>query len=269
MVVLTIFVLLALFVVSNVIVGDISKIVEIVRPSDNKVYYYEKERSERYKAYAKANAELSEDEVIWHVNADLDLPHYKKVNNIPVVDNDFVLVNKHNALPKDFVPDDLVTLPGGEKLKSYAAEALIKMQQDAKNDGEEFLPRSGYRSAETQNDLYNGYLRIDPQETVDTYSAKPRYSEHQLALAMDLNVPNGDKLAAFTGTSQADWVAKNCYKYGFIVRYTEENKHITGYMAEPWHVRYVGIDVATQIRELGFTSYEEYYVKYIQHSPPE
>lgn len=179
-----------------------------------------------------------------------------------------VLVNKKYALPRDYVPDDLVEpdVPfifeeklEKRKLRREAAEALEALFEAAKEDGILLAGVSGYRSYETQKSLYNAYVKRDGREAADRYSARPGHSEHSTGLAIDVSGIDG-KCAAndcFADTAEAKWLAEHAYDYGFIIRYPEGKEDITGYKYEPWHLRYVGVDVAREIRDLGVTL-EEY-----------
>jgi LAS superfamily LD-carboxypeptidase LdcB len=199
------------------------------------------------------------------VDADLDLTYYSDSHKAKNRKGTTALVNKYNSLPSDYKPANLVSV-GRTQLRSEAAKAFTKMQKAAKNNGTGFIAQSGYRSYSTQSQLYNGYKSSDPGG-VDTYSARPGYSEHQTGLAIDVNVSIGN-LNNFTGTAASRWVAKNAYKYGYIVRYTEANKKWTGYMAESWHLRYIGTEHAAKMKSTAARCYEEYWVKYISHVEP-
>lgn len=179
-----------------------------------------------------------------------------------------VLVNKKFALPKDYVPEDLVEpdVPfifeeklEKRKLRKEAAEALEKLFAAAEEDGILLAGVSGYRSYDTQKGLYNWYVNRDGREAADRYSARPGHSEHSTGLAMDVSGIDGKCAATdcFGETEEAAWLAENVYDYGFIIRYPEGKEHITGYKYEPWHLRYVGVEIAREIRELGLTL-EEY-----------
>ena len=89
----------------------------------------------------------------------------------------------------------------------------------------------------------NGY----GQASADTFSARPGHSEHQTGLAIDVNSVDD----SFRGTPEAIWLADNCYKYGFIIRYPEGKEGITGYKYEPWHIRYVGSEIAKKVHDAG------------------
>ena len=97
------------------------------------------------------------------------------------------------------------------------------------------------------------YCAEDGRAAADTYSARPGHSEHQTGLAIDLN----DVTDNFGNSREGKWVAAHCHEYGFIIRYPKGKQKITGYMYEPWHVRYVGVKLATKIHDSGLTL-EEY-----------
>lgn len=153
------------------------------------------------------------------------------------------MVNKKYSLPSDYNP-------GTNKI---AYNALTKMQTDASNQGYSLPLLSGFRSYNTQANLYNRYVSIDGEAVASTYSAKPGHFEHQTGLAFDVGQINDN----FGNTPSGIWLANNCYKYGFIIRYLKGKESITGYKYEPWHIRYVGVDVATSIYNSGITL-EEY-----------
>lgn len=204
-------------------------------------------------------------ELIEYINSKAYLPPYE---NEEKADTDkygyLVLVNKYYKLAEDYKPDDLVEVEsnyGRGFLRKEAYEAYKKMQDDAEKEGLSMYITSPYRSYDTQYKLYNYYLSIDPQEVVDTYSARPGNSEHQLGLAIDI-LKAGYDFGNFYQTKEAEWLKENAYKYGFIFRYPEDKVDITGYKFEPWHYRYVG-EIAKDVYDSGLT-YDEYFEKYIK-----
>lgn len=154
-----------------------------------------------------------------------------------------LIANKTYALPADYDP--------GIDPTAYAA--LNEMFAGAAQDGITLWIASGYRSYATQNWLYNNYVAMDGKAAADTYSARPGHSEHQTGLAFDLN----DVSDYFANTDEGIWLANNCWKYGFIIRYPAGKEAKTGYKYEPWHVRYLGRDVAKAVYESGLCL-EEY-----------
>ncbi len=161
-----------------------------------------------------------------------------------------VVVNKHRPLdPQSYLPKPLSRIQA-ERMRSDAAEAYKKMVRDAKAGGVNIVAVSGYRSYNTQAGLYDNYVQQYGQETADTIAARPGHSEHQTGLAMD--VGNASGMCAlqdcFEGTPVGAWVAANAHTYGFIIRYPKGEEDVTGYTYEPWHIRYVGPQLAEEMR---------------------
>lgn len=154
--------------------------------------------------------------------------------------NGILIANKTYSLPKDYNPG---------KILPDAQAAFNTMQADAKKAGLSLSICSGFRSYDYQNQLYNGYVARDGKAAADTYSARAGHSEHQTGLAMDINYAS----SAFTNTPEAKWLAANCYKYGFILRYPKGKENITGYQYESWHVRYLGKQLAKEVYDSGLT----------------
>ena len=180
-----------------------------------------------------------------------------------------VLINKEFGLPEDYSPTDLVypDVPflfkekiEKRQMRSEAAGALEELFAAAKKDGIYLAGVSAYRSTKTQTALFNRYVKKDGLEKAKTYSAEPGHSEHTTGLAIDVSGSTG-KCAAescFGDTDEAQWLDKHATEYGFIIRYPEGKEKITGYKYEPWHLRYVGKQMARDIAERGITL-EEYY----------
>ena len=181
-----------------------------------------------------------------------------------------MVVNKTRNLSSSYVPEDLVPLDGipttlknpeVNQLRKVAYEALKELFLKAKEEKSfELYARSGYRSYYTQVDLYNSYVSNHGQEAADTFSAKPGQSEHQTGLAMDITCEAMNFLLddTFFDTEEGKWVAENAHRFGFIIRYPKGKEDITGYQYEPWHLRYVGETIATEIYEKQITL-EEYF----------
>ena len=121
---------------------------------------------------------------------------------------------------------------------------------------------SAYRSYQYQKDLFDRYVARDGLKAAERYSARPGQSEHQTGLAIDVSVPN-DSFLNFGGSIESEWINTNAHRFGFIVRYKEGKEAITGYMPEPWHLRYLEKDLAGKVYESKLT-YDEYYLTYIQ-----
>lgn len=174
-----------------------------------------------------------------------------------------VLVNKiHPLVPADWAPDDLVrpdiaTLGGNDELRPEAARALEDLAAAAEDaTGDELVLVSAYRSADYQRHLYARYVDAHGRRAADTFSARAGHSEHQTGLAADV-AEEGTPYTRFGETGTGRWVAGHAWRYGFVVRYPEGAEHVTGYTAEPWHLRYVGTDLATRMHLAGTTTLEE------------
>ena len=164
--------------------------------------------------------------------------------------NDLILVNKQNFLENNYVPENLVrpNIPFLEdcteeemQLQKHAAKALERLVNAAKDENITLIGSSGYRSYQTQVEVYNSYCK---KSYTLQYVASPGSSEHQTGLAIDIT---NSSRCFDKNSKEAKWLADNAYKYGFILRYLEGKTDITGYNYEPWHIRYVGKKVAKEI----------------------
>lgn len=180
-----------------------------------------------------------------------------------------VYVNKQRMLPHGYEPSDLVepavshSSPEGfpqRLMRQEAAEALEALFAHAESEGLELVAISGYRSFERQEELYNHYVETHGQERADQYSARPGTSEHQTGLAMDISAVSVSLglVRTFEQTEEGSWLAEHAHLHGFILRYPEGQTDITGYAYEPWHYRYVGEELATEIYQQDLTL-EEYF----------
>lgn len=182
----------------------------------------------------------------------------------------WVIVNKQHPLnPKTYIPVDLVIpaakvkLPGDEtmKMRKEAASAVEAMFGSAKTDGINLMLVSDYRSYSNQLALYNSYVRTLGQTETDRSSARAGYSEHQTGWATDVGASSRkcEIDQCFADTPEGQWVAANAYKYGFIVRYPKDKESVTGYEYEPWHLRYIGTYLATEMHNKAVTTLEEFF----------
>ena len=190
---------------------------------------------------------------------DLDSSFYENVITVSNGDSKLVLVNKNYALDSSYAPSDLV-LPnvlalGHEQnktiyLREEASQHLEQLFSAAEQEaGLIFLARSGYRSYETQVSLYQRYVDQNGQEAADRFSARAGHSEHQTGLAIDVTADsvNGQLTTEFGKTAEGIWLKDNAHRFGYIIRYLEGRESETGYQYEPWHIRYVGVEAATEI----------------------
>lgn len=181
----------------------------------------------------------------------------------------WVVVNKHRPLsPADYVPADLVQpnvglAVAGEAalLNSTTAAAAEKLFAAAAQDGVEVTLASGYRSYDTQVATYNGYVGSRGQAEADTASARPGFSEHQTGWAFDIGDGGGvcGFQPCFAEQPAAVWAKANAHRFGFVVRYPWMLHGITGYYYESWHLRYIGVEAATDMASRGIATLEEYF----------
>ena len=181
----------------------------------------------------------------------------------------WLVVNKHRPLaPADYVPADLVqpavaTTASGESalLNGTTAAAAEAMFAAAVQEGVAMVMASGYRSYSTQVATYNGYVASRGQSDADTASARPGYSEHQTGWAFDIADGGGacSFQPCFADQPAAVWAKANGHRFGFVVRYPWMFHPITGYYYEPWHLRYIGVEAATDMVNRGINTLEEYF----------
>lgn len=190
-----------------------------------------------------------------------------------------ILVNRQHHLPDDYQTVELVNMAkycnknivkikaNGIEGERVAVDALMELFQAAIDDGiGNWQVSAGWRSVSYQQQLFDnqvyeymqdGFSRKNAESATSKTVADPGSSEHHLGLAFDITVPG----VSFKGTKQANWIAEHCWEYGFILRYTEEKEDITGFIAEPWHFRYVGVEHALIMRDENLCL-EEYLEKY-------
>lgn len=173
-----------------------------------------------------------------------------------------VLVNKQYKLPSTYAPSDLVksSVSGIRKGENYYLRNILiadltNMINDAKSQGIDLSIVSGYRSYQTQVTTYNYWLSKNNNniEYVDTFSARPGHSQHQLGTAIDFSSSEiGDVLGdSFANTNASKWLINNSYKYGFVISFPKGYESVTGYKYESWHYRYIGVGNALEMRNSG------------------
>ena len=239
-------------IINNTYIKDLNTIINLS--------YFKEDNLDRYLKYLNTSAKDLETSITY-VNIGLDNDYYTNVINIDNQDDLAVLVNKYHKLSNDYVPSDLEKINSkyqwlgrSNELRKDAREAFEKMCEAATKDNIYIYAGSGYRSYQTQLYLYNTYVKRDGFKAAETYSARASYSEHQTGLAMDIANKSG---FISKNDKEYDWLVKNSYKYGFILRYPEGKENITGYMYEEWHYRYLGTTLAKEVYDSGLT-YDEY-----------
>lgn len=168
--------------------------------------------------------------------------------------------------PLNFVPSDLVTAnvrySANATLRAEAATAMERMFAAAVAEGAGgMMLQNAFRSYETQVNLYAGHVGRLGQAQADIASARPGHSEHQTGLSADIMPDNGHcgVEECFAQTSQGIWLAENAWRFGYHLRYPEGKTPITGFAFEPWHYRYIGVELATELHNQGIVTLEEFF----------
>lgn len=163
-------------------------------------------------------------------------------------------------MPLDFSPSlGSADCSGYVAIATSATNDLNALCAAATAAGVPLAASSSFRPYATQIQTYSYWVSQDGQAAADTYSARPGHSEHQTGLSLDFMVPDGARLDVFTGTAQQLWLSAHAHEYGFIQRYTSTGSTQTGYMAESWHYRYIGREIAATYAASGATSLESFW----------
>lgn len=229
--------------------------------------YYIQKNAKRYIHYKQTHLNLNNADIVTQVNLNLDKDFYTDTMETPYKNTNYILINKFFYVGKEYVPNNLkkinICTKGNIYLTKEAQIHFEQMCRDIKKENLNIRAISAYRDYNYQLNLYNKYLVNDTKENVDTYSARPGYSEHQSGLTVDIDNIVTD-FNNFESTDEYIWMEKNAYKYGFILRYPKGKEDITGYTYEAWHYRYVGKEIASYIKKHNIT-FDEYYVRFIEN----
>jgi len=229
--------------------------------------HYLAENSQRYKAYQESNPNIPFDKVIAYVNVNIDLGHYEEIVTVADPDKITVLVNKNFALPSEWEPDDFVDIGGGHLMRREAAEMFNNMRDAMREANMNLTVVVTYRSYARQRNHYNNAVARNGRANAEAGFARAGHSEHQTGLAIDVLHKGHDgglmMHQGFEGSRQIKWLIDNAYEFGFILRFPEGYRNLSGFIYEPWHWRYVGIPVATAMHNEGIKLYEEFYGRYL------
>ena len=234
--------------------------------------YFLKKNFYKYIDYMNQNKKLDLSTIVRNINIHLDNKFYEVEFNTDTSKDTSMLVNIYYLLGSDYEPNDLVTISqtyawgdkGSQRTRKVTYDAFLEMWNSAKEEqGYYLMISSSYRSYSEQEIVYNNYKNTRGQKYADSIAARPGSSEHQTGLTLDIFSKSNSNKNTFKDTETAKWLADNCYRFGFILRYPEDLVKVTGYNYESWHFRYVGKEIAKYIHENNI-SFEEYYAYFIE-----
>jgi len=207
------------------------------------------------------------DEIASTAEADIFDKEMFSINN---AESPWVVVNKRRSIPTDYVPASLIVpnvplrLSSSEeqmKISDAAQDAVEELFTASDQIGLELQFGSGYRSSTLQSQFYNSYSTASGSAEADRFSARPGHSEHQTGLGLDFTRIDGEchLQECFSDTAEGIWLSENAQRYGFLLRYPRDMESITGYIFEPWHYRYVGVELAEEIYSSNFSTLEQFF----------
>jgi D-alanyl-D-alanine carboxypeptidase len=172
----------------------------------------------------------------------------------------WVVVDKARPLsPLDHAPADLVPVGGGRQLRAEAAQAMRDMIAAAATQGLAISVQSAYRSYAYQVDTFRNQVARFGEARAEIQVARPGFREHQTGRAADVGGGGCDIESCFATTAEGRWIAAHGAEFGYVVRYPDGKQDVTGYKYEPWHVRYVGVPLATEMQRTGVQTLEEFF----------
>ncbi len=238
-----------------------------ILPNLLKQKYFLFKNLDRYLDYAHKMTDMDLKTVVAMVNVNRDSAFYTHVKKADTSKQELMLVNKYYQLPKSYTPKKIVAIASqyaydDNSISEEVYTMYKKMWNAAKEKDLTLIVTSSYRDYESQEGVWNSLADSYGDSKADARAARAGHSEHQTGLTLDI-VTYDSYNNEFDQTEEFKWLQKNAHKYGFILRYPKDKEDITGYSYESWHYRYVGVDVATKIHNLGIT-YDEYYAYYIE-----
>jgi len=221
---------------------------------------------DRYIDYLSDNKNVEHSMVVSLVNVQRDHEFYEHLIKADTSKDYLMLINKYHYVEEDFVPEDIVRASASyayenRRLKRRAYEAFKTLADDAKRDGHTMVISSGYRTFAQQEEVWRSIYSLQGTRRADQFAARPGHSEHHTGYAIDI-ADFFDLEDNFGATESYQWMIINAYRFGFILRYPKDKENITGYSYEPWHFRYVGLEVAKYIQNNNIT-FDEYWEFYL------
>lgn len=236
------------------------------------IEYYLLANENRYKDYQKKHPNLTDEDVVTRVNMNLDYNFYEYIITQSNPNDTNTLVNKYYQLDSNYTPNDLVLIndaysdnsdPSYEYRNQLASKKLYDdfsaLRNECKKNGINLYVVSGYRSTATQQNSYQHMANTFSVERADKTCSRPGHSEHTLGLACDIALDQYS-FENITTHPSYQWFVNILPNYGFIIRYPDGKNEFTGYDYEPWHIRYLGKELAKEVINSNLT-YDEYYAR--------
>lgn len=218
---------------------------------------------DKYLDYNKSHSNVESSKVVALVNTGANSDWYSTIIKTDTTKNELMLVNKFYGLDETYEPEDLMEVPGqyayaGNYISESMYDNLTELLSASKDAGYTLLISQGYRSYSDQESAYNNIELYNSTSYADSVAARAGHSEYQTGLSVEL----GLYYSSMETGSEVEWIKNNAYKYGFIIRYPEGKEDITGFEANNYRLRFVGVEVANKVQKENIT-FDEYYAYYI------
>lgn len=261
------------FLIENLDKQHLNNIIENRELNEDIIKFYKQEyflekNLDEYLNYVKENPGTSYTDVVAIINVGANKDWYDGSKSTDITKGSALLVNKFHSLDSDYQPNlvpikNTYAYANAKEMDEDAYYAFISMFNAAQEDGFKLVMNYSYRNYQEQEETYNNFKSQYGTEYADGYAARPGHSEHQTGLAFDLIIDSDYDKTNFDTSPKFAWLQENAYKYGYILRYPKDKEHLTGYSYEPWHYRYVGVEIATYIHQHNIT-YDEYYAYFLE-----
>ena len=220
----------------------------------------------RYEEFQRNNPDIPLTKVIALVNVNFDKGSYNEIMEVPDIYCMALLVNHNFALPSGWTPSDLVSYGSGHRMREEVVPYFDNMRDSMIEAGLSVHVIRVYRPYNEQRNAHSRAVGRYGQATADRNWARAGHSEHQAGFSIDLlHRPFDTSMhnARFQDSTEFTWLTENAHKYGFILRYPYENREFHRFVFEPWHWRFVGIDIATAMYNDEIALFEVFYGTYL------
>lgn len=221
----------------------------------------------KYISYKNESKIEDNSKIVAIINSEANIEWFDNEKETDISKGNLMLVNRLYGLSKDYVPEEIVSVPSqyaytGKKISNLILNNIISLIEAGKEEGYTFVVSDGYRSYDEQKKLYDNYASSYGMSEADKIVAKPGHSEYQTGISFDL-MPYNKVIADVSKNEEYLWLRENAHKYGFIFRFESDKESLTGFKASSWRLRYVGSDAAS-IMYSEKICFEEYYAYFVE-----